>query len=100
MLQISHPPTYGAERRYIHDVLLTGFLGLEYQAREVMRNDVRVSLQGDASGKELILADILFQTPEEEWLMPTSLPNQPLNLWRVSEDSVDAQLVSPSIPII
>ena len=100
MLQISHPPTYRAERRYIHDVLLTGFLGLEYQAREEMRSDVRVSLQGDASGKELILADVLFQTPENEWLMPASLPNQPLDLWRVLEDSVDAKLVSPRVPII
>jgi peptidoglycan/xylan/chitin deacetylase (PgdA/CDA1 family) len=100
MLQISHPLTYRAERRYIHDVLLTGFLGLEYQAREEMRSDVRVSLQGDASGKELILADVLFQTPEDEWLALASLPNQPLDLWRVSEDSVDAKLVSPSVPII
>jgi peptidoglycan/xylan/chitin deacetylase (PgdA/CDA1 family) len=100
MLQISHPPTYRAERRYIHDVLLTGFLGLEYQARVEMRSDVRVSLQGDASGKELILADVLFQTPEDEWLALASLPNQPLDLWRVSEDLVDAKLVSPRIPII
>lgn len=99
-LQISHPPTYRAERRYIHDVLLTGFLGLEYQAREEMRSDVRVSLQGDASCKELILADVLFQTPEHEWLALASLPNQPLDLWSPSEDSVDAKLVSPRVPII
>ena len=100
MLQVSHPPTYRAERRYIHDVLFTGFLGLEYQAKEELRSDVRVTLQGDVSGKELVLADVLFQTPEDEWLALASLPNQPLDLWRVSEDSVDAKLVSPKIPII
>jgi hypothetical protein len=100
MIQISHPPTYRAERRYIHDVLLTGFLGFEYQAREEMRSDVRISLQGDVSGKELILADVLFQTPEDEWLALGSLPNQPLDLWRVSEESVDAKLVAPRVPII
>ena len=61
MLQISHPPTYHAERRYIHDVLLTEFLGLEYQARDELRSDVRVTLQGDASDKVLILADVLFK---------------------------------------
>ena len=100
MLQISHPPTYRAERRYILDVLLKGFLGFEYQAREEARDDVRVSLQGDASGRELILADVLFQTPEDEWLALASLPSQPLDLWRVSEDSVDAKLVSSTVPII
>jgi hypothetical protein len=100
MLQVSHPPTYHAERRYIHDVLLGEFLGLEYQARLEMRSDVRVTLQGDASGKELILADVLFQTPQDEWLMPASLPEQPLPLWRASEDSVNATLVSSELPII
>jgi hypothetical protein len=100
VLRISHPPTHRAERRYIHDVLLRQFLGLEYQAQVEVRRDVRITLQGDATNKGLILADVLFQTPEDEWLMPASLPEQPLLSWNVSENAIDAALVSSELPII
>jgi hypothetical protein len=100
MLRIYHPPTYTSERRYIYDVLLRGFLGLEYRASAEARRDVRITSPELQAEKELILADVLFQTPENEWLTLASLPERPLDLWEVPKDHVDARLVSQKLPVV
>src|SRR5919199_687498 len=100
MLSVYHPPTYLPERRYIYDVLLRDFLGLEYRAKAEARGDVRITFPGHRSDKELLLADILFETPEDEWLTPASLPRRPLDLWEVPKDHVDAKLVSQRLPVV
>lgn len=100
MLHVRHPPTYFAERRYIYDVLLQDFLGLEYQAEAEARRDVCITVTGSSPRSELILADCLFQTPEVGWLKPASLPGRPLHLWDTREDRVDARLVSRRLPVV
>jgi hypothetical protein len=100
ILRIHHPPTYAAERRYVHDVLLGEFLGLEYRAEVENRHDVRITTSEGPPNKALILMDILFQTSEDEWLTPASLPRRPLDLWEVPEERVDARLVSRRLPVV
>lgn len=85
MLRIFHPPGYLSERQYIYDVLIREFLGFDYSIEVYDGKDVRITLQGDPLGKVLIISDILFQTPEEQWLTSASLPKQPLNWWDVSD---------------
>lgn len=99
LLRVCHPPTYPAERRYIYDVLLRDFLGLEYMAETEARHDVLLTVVGDP-GKQLILPDVLFQTPEDRWLTLASLPETPLDTWDAREDLRDARLVSPKLPVV
>ena len=100
MLLVSHPPGRLPERRYILDVLLRDFLGLDYVARTHDKDHVVISLQGDPRGKRLILADTLFLTPEDEWLRPSSLPELPLEVWDLSHTPIDATMVTPKLPVI
>jgi hypothetical protein len=100
MLLIVHPPTYRAERRYIFDVMLRDFLGLEYETLEQEQDDVQIMLTDDPNGWKISLPDVLFGTTKENWLTPDSLPEQPLGTWDVSKTTIDAALVSPKLPVI
>ncbi len=73
---IRHPANYAAERAYIIDVVCREFLGLEAVAIEEERDDICISCP--TNGAELRVADVLFQTPEKDWLRPASLPGLPL----------------------
>jgi hypothetical protein len=99
-LLIEHPEGYAAERRYIFDVLLKEFLGLDYHARPAARLDLRVTLAGDPYDRELVLPDILLATPTNAWLTPAALPPEPLARWDAGRDLPDARLVAPSVPAI
>jgi hypothetical protein len=99
-LRIEHPPGYEQERSYIFHVILSDFLGLEYRTTCQDRRDVRVTLDGQDDGKELVCADGLFQTAADRWLTPASLP-EPGNPLTVRPSSLvpDADLLHP-VPAI
>jgi len=63
------------------------------------RPDIRITLQGDPQGKELIVADQLFQTAPSEWLTSASLPQRPLPRWQVPPP-LESRLVDRGLPII
>ena len=96
-LIIQIPPTYPPERQYSIQVLMRDFLGLSYRLDIQERRDVRFT---NDSEKELILPDILFQTPKEDWLTLESLPKHPIPIWDTSQTPIDGPLVSPRVPII
>ena len=103
MLHIFHPNTYIPERKYIFDVLLREFLGLEYELHPSERTDVCITDSTDLTTpaiKTLILADQLFATPEIDWLAVESLPHQPFPIWNTTESALTFQLVEPRLPII
>lgn len=56
------------------------------------RDDIRICLAGDRSGKSIVIADILFQQPQKNWLQPASLPEQPL-------ENCDASLIPLVFPL-
>jgi hypothetical protein len=97
MLRIAHPPGYEAERHYIYRVLLADFLGLEFQAEAQARSNVSITCRDDPSGKELVVAERLFQTMASDWLTPASLPRRPL---AVLDSGIDATGVSSKLPIV
>jgi hypothetical protein len=99
-LRVIHPPTYPAERRYILDVILRDFLGLEYRTEVGAHHEVCITRQQYPSSKKLLLPDVLFRTQEDKWLTLASLPAQPLDLWNVAEEAIAATLVSPELPVI
>jgi len=97
MLTILCSPTYQPEREYICQALLKKFLGLDYILQFQERCCWRIAADDNS---ELILPDILFQTPQKKWLSPESLSAQPLASLDVQTLGLDCPLVDQKIPII
>jgi hypothetical protein len=74
-LLVEAPPGYEPERRYILDVVLRDWLGLDWELRTADRRDVRMALAEDPDGASVTLPDALFATPPGEWLTGASLPS-------------------------
>jgi len=98
-LLIRQPPGYEPERRYVCDVIFREFLGIDYVASSEERSDVEITVS-DGSGARIVLADTLFQTPEEDWLTAASLPSLPLPRLALASTPVDAVTVTDSLPVI
>lgn len=98
MLLIRHPPSYLAERQYIFQVLLREFLGLEYRTEIHASHDIRIT--HDGTGKQLIVADVLFQTVEAEWLTQSSMPRRPLDVLDPCEIGGHGSGLPSAVPVI
>lgn len=71
---VEAPAGYEPERRYILEVVLSDWLGLDWQLRTADRSDVRIALAEEPDGRCVVLPDVLFATRREDWLTPGSLP--------------------------
>lgn len=98
--------TYSQERRYILDLVLGEWLGLEYRFEPSESSVLSIQLIGDTRQTELILPDVLFATQPEDWLTERSMPELPLvrlstsaagrgNVTLASDDSVPM-----SVPVL
>ncbi len=74
-LLVDVPPGYEPERRYVLGVVLSDWLGLDWQLRPADRRDVRITLAEEPDGRSVVLPDVLFATPREDWLTARSLPS-------------------------
>jgi peptidoglycan/xylan/chitin deacetylase (PgdA/CDA1 family) len=74
-LLVEAPAAYELERRYILDVVLGDWLGLDWHLRITDRKDVRIAVAEDPGGRCLLLPDVLFATRPEDWLTEASLPS-------------------------
>ncbi len=99
-LVVRHPPTRCAERKYIMDLILRDFLGLDYESQVVAQHDTVITTEGESDSRSLVLRDILLQVPEAEWLTDKSLPSRPLKTWWVSTTLPEARVTSPEIQVI
>jgi hypothetical protein len=100
VLQITHPDGYPIERRWIAEVLLREFLGLDFVLVASPGLVGEIVIGDDASGGRLTLPDVLFQIPEADLLTAAALPGGPLDLWDVSETPIGAALVEPVLPVL
>lgn len=78
VLLIRAPHSYVPERRYIFDLVLSEWLGFEYDLAFDDGRRVAIQLAGDPQGRELTLPDVLFGTSPEKWLTEASIPILPL----------------------
>jgi hypothetical protein len=69
-VQVVHPPGYPAERAYAARVLLGELVGVDVETAEGRVDAWEIHCNGDTAR----LPDVLFRTPESEWLTPASLP--------------------------
>jgi hypothetical protein len=93
-LEVEAPGSYEPERRYILDLILGEWLGLDWRLRLGERSDVRIALADDP-GRCVLVPDLLFATPPSEWLTPAALPSRPLDWCDASEDASE-----PRIPVL
>lgn len=100
LLIIHVPNTYVLERSYIIQTLLHDFLGINSEIIIEERKDVLIKENSNSDSRVLRVADILFQTPENQWLTQNSLPKQPLPIWDTNKTCSDVSLVSSKLPII
>jgi hypothetical protein len=73
-LLVEAPSGYEPERRYILDVVLGDWLGLDWELRTGDRRDVRLALAEEPDGRCVLVPDVLFATPREDWLTEAALP--------------------------
>jgi hypothetical protein len=71
------PGGHPAERRYILDLVLGQWLGLDYELQVVPGPDVVIVADGEPLGPSLRIPDVLFATPDRDWLTEASLPPSP-----------------------
>lgn len=98
MIFVRMPQEYLLERKYILDVVLLDFLGLEFQC--IAEERQTWSLMDNDTAKELVVEDCFFQTPDINWLKNDSLPKQPLHIWWADELNLPINICSPQLPII
>ncbi|MCH8822442.1 MAG: polysaccharide deacetylase family protein [Planctomycetes bacterium] len=91
---------YLPERRYILDVLLREFLGLEYKLVPHDLQEVHIVGEDEPFGRQLRIADVFFQTPEHDWLNPSSQPTSPLQQCRVPSQWTDTKTIDNNLPVL
>jgi hypothetical protein len=75
------PRSYRAEREYVTGVVLGRFLDLDHRVEPAEIGHVEITLEGDSTDGTLLLPDLLFSTPEGDWLAPGCVPAPPLPRW-------------------
>jgi hypothetical protein len=75
-LVVKAPPARPEERRYVLEVVLSDWLGLDWRLEVEDRADVRIEVDGGTAG--VTMPDVLLRTPQAQWLTPASLPRSPL----------------------
>jgi hypothetical protein len=96
-LLVRAPETYPRERRYVLDVILSEWLGLDYALDFDEVPHVAIRLAGDPQESEISLPDAFFATPSWGWLAESSLPIRPLARLKPSALS-PSQAAGPNDP--
>ena len=96
-LLIEHPPAYEPERAYALEVVLGTILDVPFVSREGRRRDVAITVLGAPQGC-LRMADVLFATPQADWLTDAAMPRRPLESLDVGGDDTLPLLYSSANP--
>lgn len=97
IFKIQIPEDCQSGRRYAIDILLSDFLGLEYEL-EVVPLSSTVKISGD--NKAISISDCFFKQAKTAWLLPETMPTLPLSTWDISNDIDSANTVNMNIPVI
>ena len=88
-LVVEAPATYAQERRYVLGVVLSDWLGFDFELTRATGSTTSITLRGDDGGRKITLPDVLFATDPDDWLTDRSMPGRPL-----------ARLPSSSLPVL
>ncbi len=87
-LVVRAPAAHETERRYVLDVILDQWLGLDYRLIPGDEPGVTITLEGDEKQAVLELPEVLFATPDADWLTERSMPVAPLPRLGLDWDAV------------
>lgn len=94
---IKSPASFEQERRYIFDVILSEFLGLEY---EVSFSDEAKTVEIVLEKGSVTLSDAFFSMDKSLWLTEKSMPVTPLKKIDKNEIPFETKLVKDELPVI
>ena len=102
MLKIKIPNQFSKnEIRYILDILLNDFLGIEFDIESFDSDIIEISqIDSNNGSSKLTLDASFFHKIKKNWLNIKSMPDLPLSVWTPSKDNILATLISPEIPIL
>ena len=103
-LKIKIPNFCLNEQKYILDILLKEFLGINFVVEtfegnfiEITRSDYFVET---SNLTKLTLDASFFYKAKQDWLQPQSMPVLPLVTWAPAHDGIKANLVLPNVPVL
>jgi hypothetical protein len=98
MIKVNIPLICENEQRYILDIVLGEFLGLPYELQTYAGDDIELTVVGNPN--RLTVDSSFFHVAEKAWLKPISLPSLPLEVWDPTSDSLYANIVNQSVPVL
>jgi hypothetical protein len=98
LLKVLIPKCCQNEQRYILDIMLSEFLGLDFEVAEYDGLDIKIGRPDDVAC--LSLNAVFFLNAEHSWLKYESMPDLPLKNWTPLEDHVQEALIQPDIPVL
>lgn len=100
MIRIACAATYAPERKYILEVMLRDFLGLDYRVQVEDRPDWRLCLDEDPGGSAVLIPDALFRVSADEWLTPAAMPRDPILRCSADQTAHDASQPENGLPVL
>jgi hypothetical protein len=97
-LLVDAPAANERERRYVLNVVLADWLGLDWRLRIEDRPDVRIRIS-EHSTRRVLMPDVLLATPRERWLTASSLPRTPIQFATVGHHC-DAFVPGDRLPVL
>lgn len=89
------------EQKYILDIILNEFLGLEYVVETHDRDQIEISKLEDVDKSTKITIDAsFFHLATKNWLKQESLPRIPLAIWKPNEGKMQVNLIDQSLPVL
>lgn len=98
MLKVKIPDICHEEQRYILNIMLGDFLGLEF---EVLIHDKKyIEIVKDNESKKLTIDSTFFYKADKAWLDNSSMPSSPLKTWEPFDDGIEPKLVKSHVPVL
>ncbi|MFW6271608.1 MAG: polysaccharide deacetylase family protein [Desulfosalsimonas sp.] len=102
MITITAPNTSTRERHYTVSVIFKEFLGHDFQFLDGpdVKQPPAWEIKSSEQPGRLILPDIFFSKAENQWLLPASMPVQPMKSWQAGDCLPGIVLTAPEVPVI
>lgn len=98
MIKICVPNYMICEGKFIIDIIIKNFLGLNFEIQTAKSDNLIITKYG--SHKKLTLNNNFFIKAKKNWLKAASMPATPRKTWKPSDDGIMANLTEPSIPVL
>ena len=98
LLKVTIPDFCQGEQKYVLEVILRDFLGLEFEVQIAQVDYVELSIEGVE--RKLQINSDFFIRASSHWLKGESMPEVPIKVWNTSQDGINANLVKSNIPVL